>query len=814
MSENDPVALEGIPVFTGNLALLDTQVTALTKSGSTISTSTGDVHSSFGGLQAFYRAPEAEQLFATTKPVADTGLSLKSDLSTIASALSTYSDDAYPLVEKLKELKRDAGAFLVKANADDQWREDGDLVEENNNRHNEIAETWAAFQAVERACHAKIVALVGGTPLKTDDGSGKEGTYGYDAEALKHAKGLPWGDPVEESKPWWHLGEHLWDFTKGVFVDGVWGTIKGLGTLFGTDGWDAAKQAWSGLQDLTTGIILTVAAPGLLWATPENRLPGFARDSRRAMKETGKALLAWDQWGENPSRAAGAVTFNVLTTVFTGGAGGGVSGAGKAAVAAKALSFAGKAGRIIDPMTYVFKGAGAGLTKISDVMVGLKGSGAVEIPPLPDNIFTLPEGAVRFPDGTVDLPAGTAIPDGAVKLRDGTVQLPEGVVALPEGTVKSPFAEGAPYMDREGHLYDSNGNKVEDTADSPKGADTSAPRVETPVREPALVGAGGRVGDNAGDAGRAGGHQPGGDMGHHAPGGGVGNNVPANSADHSATSAAGRGPSGDNVGDHMPSARTEAPGTDPAIGHDRPGGSAADNSPPGGPGTGDGGELGHGDGSTQPLLPGSSEVRPDGARYIEEPAPEDIGAARFYDRVRADPGLLDIRTISENTGVSTDVLDRVRTHFFLTEHVVADAPGSARKAYFTPRNDIADILEAAGRRDLDPAEVVKFERFIAHEYIESHLIESGIPYLRDHPHSWDTFTNDGGPPQHYHVWPQNAADAGAHDLSLNEGKGGFNHWRGLGMDVSHVKVAPQLTNIDEVVAALKQELRLKGIELK
>ncbi len=102
-------------------------------------------------------------------------------------------------------------------------------------------------------------------------------------------------------------------------------------------------------------MILTVAAPHALWLTPEKDLPGFARDARNAMKETGKALIAYDQWGENPARAGGAVTFNVLTTVFTGGAGGGASGAGKAASAAKALSFANKASRVVDPTTYLFK---------------------------------------------------------------------------------------------------------------------------------------------------------------------------------------------------------------------------------------------------------------------------------------------------------------------------------------------------------------------------------------------------------------------------------------------------------------------------
>ncbi len=108
MSGQQPVVLEGIPVFTGDLALLDTKVTELAGDGAGIATATGDIHSSFGGLQAFYKAPEADQLFATTKPVADRGAALKSDLATITAALRTYSDDAHPLVEKLRQLKRDA----------------------------------------------------------------------------------------------------------------------------------------------------------------------------------------------------------------------------------------------------------------------------------------------------------------------------------------------------------------------------------------------------------------------------------------------------------------------------------------------------------------------------------------------------------------------------------------------------------------------------------------------------------------------------------------------------------------------------------
>ncbi|MEU5715721.1 hypothetical protein AB0G71_08000 [Streptomyces sp. NPDC020403] len=538
MSNDKPIPLDGIPVFTGDLATLDVKVTELTTAAETIATATADVHSSFGGLQAFYRAPEADQLFATTKPVATSGQTLKSDLESIASALSTYSDEVYPLVEKLKEIKRDAGAFLVKINADDKWREDGDLIDENNHRRDEIIETLAAFQEAEIACYNKIVALVCLLPLKTSDGSDSKNQYGYDAETLKHAEGLPWGDPLVESTPGWQVWEHAWDFTKGFFVDGVWGTIKGLGTLFCYDGFEAAGQAWKGLAQLGTGLVVTIAAGPAYWTAKDEDLPSWLRDSRTAMKETGKALVAWDQWGENPSRAAGAVTFNVVTTVFTGGTGGAVAGGGKAALAAKALSAAGKVGRFVDPMTYVFKGAGFGLTKVGDAMTGLKGLGTIEIPPLPDNVFTLPDGAVRLADGTVDLPAGTAIPEGAIRLADGTVRLPEGVIALPEGTVKNPFDEGAAYADLKGNLYDESGNLVqrgEDARVEPGKADADAntpdhARVETPARQPVLVGAGARVGDDLGHAGRAETDLPGNKAADRAPGG-TADHMPSSSLD-------------------------------------------------------------------------------------------------------------------------------------------------------------------------------------------------------------------------------------------------------------------------------------------
>ncbi len=276
---------------------------------------------------------------------------------------------------------------------------------------------------------------------------------------------------------------------------------------------------------------------------------------------------------------------------------------------------------------------------------------------------------------------------------------------------------------------------------------------------------------------------------------------------------------------HTTEARSgsDSPGGDPSTPHkgDSPLGAGGSHDLPG---TGDLDSLRHtGDDalghesvrhdSENSPLPGNSEARPDGARYVEEPAPEDAQAARFYDEVRANPNALDINAISSNTGINTQVLDRVRSHFFLTKHLVTQGPGATRLAYFTPRGDLAEIWQAAGQRSLSPEETIKFERYIAHEYMESHLIEAGVPYLRDEPHLWEHFQNpdESG---YYRAWPREPSDAGAHELAASENRGGLNHLRSMGFDVPNVELAPNLSNIDEVVAALFQELQSKGIDLK
>ncbi|ULR51683.1 hypothetical protein [Streptomyces deccanensis] len=526
MSEDRPVVSAEIPEFTGNLEQLETDAGDIAFDGMAVGAAGLLIDANFKQLEPFYKAPEADQLFATTAPVAAAGNDLQTELGTVSKALLDYAAEVRPLVDRLNSLRAEAAAFERRVADDDDWVADGDLIDENTARRNAVNAAWAAFQAAERACYNKIVALVGGEPLVVGDGSNKENMYGYRGEDLNNAGGLPWGDPVEESNPWYYIHEHAWDFTVGFVVDGVWGTIKGLGTLVGFNGWDAAGQAWVGLGKLATGIVIT-AVPvvgAAYWLAPDDKLPSWLRDSRTAVVETGKALIAYDEWGKNPSRAAGAVTFNVVTTIFTGGAGGAVAATGKAGAIAKAISFAGKAGRIVDPMTYIAKGIGGTAVKISDVMAGLRGiTNGTHI--------RLGEGTYQIadvPNIADDLPAGLT-PENSVRMST-----PEGeVVYLDTKTLVMHNADGTVRESLDAIRH-------ERTAEQRAGQQGGAPRT---AGEHELVGAG--AGTRAGDTAAVGGR--GGDS-LGGSGGRIGENPPVGRGDTGGTGG-GRGGGGlDDLG--------------------------------------------------------------------------------------------------------------------------------------------------------------------------------------------------------------------------------------------------------------------------
>ncbi|MGW3147314.1 hypothetical protein ACWDG1_22050 [Streptomyces sp. NPDC001177] len=357
------------------------------------------------------------------------------DLEKVGAALSAYEAEIQPLVAKLKSLKDRAQNFRLHIAGDDHWREDEDNVQLNNDLVHDVNATTHAFWQAEVTCHNKITALVHGTTLIIEDGAQKRllkrgtSTYGFTEDLLDSSDELPWGKTVEKERhglDW--LGHQIVEFGKGFFVDGLWGTIRGLGTMVGFDGLDAMGEAWTHLSKLATGIAITLTPLGTAyWLAPDDKLPAYLKESRQTVVETGKALIAYDEWGKNPARAGGAVTFNAVTTIFTGGAG----SAAKSGAVARTIGALGKAGRLVDPMTYIGKAAKFGTVKVADLFGSLKNlkagaytdvlSGAGKVQPdgsvlkIANDVPVVVGNHIEWPDGT-----RLNLDDGSVIKADGT----------------------------------------------------------------------------------------------------------------------------------------------------------------------------------------------------------------------------------------------------------------------------------------------------------------------------------------------------------------------------------------------------------
>ncbi|MYR44780.1 hypothetical protein [Streptomyces sp. SID5910] len=291
------------------------------------------------------------------------------------------------------------------------------------------------------------------------------------------------------------------------------------------------------------------------WRMPEDKLPSYLRDSRNTVKEAGKALVAWDQWGDNPARAGGAVTFNVLTTVFTGGAG----TAAKGGAVARTVGALGKTARLVDPMTYLGKAAKFGTVKVTDLFAGLRSvhagayddilSGAGRVQPdgsvvrVADDMPVIRGNVVEWPDGT-----RLNLDDGSVVRADGTaapakVELSAADRELLEQNL--PHEEGALFGagDRAGvHAAGGTAAHVGEGATGRAGGNT-APAAHAGEHS-------GNRGTDTVPARDTGGHAAGGDG--HAGGGAEGGSIPAQRGGTGGSHGGGNGPDGSPSGGRNP----------------------------------------------------------------------------------------------------------------------------------------------------------------------------------------------------------------------------------------------------------------------
>ncbi|MGY1580044.1 hypothetical protein [Streptomyces sp. MN13] len=398
---------ESIPLFTGDLGQLDHHIAALQREAVGIRDAGDMAHRQFQGLSAFYEAPEAEDLFASTAPARDAADAFAGKVEKVAEALSTYAAEVAPIAKQLEQLKSRATTFVAglrteSGEFDEKWNKDADKVAEHQALMHEVHAAQEAFWTAELACHNRITALVGGTQYVLNTGDKQliprgAHLYGYSAKVLDQAKELPWGTPVAEHHDWWdpqdfgyYFKSFVWD---GLIVDNVWGTVDGLFSLTGINGSQEFKDSWTGLVRVLVGAetYLMEGASGQK-ATTGPLATDFAQNSKPYAKDFAKALVAWDQWDENPSRAAATVVFNTVTL----GAGPlKAASAGRAGTAAKAATTVAKVGDAIDPISAAAKVTGHAIPKIAEVTASLRGAGDLAAVRGPHSVLELTDGAGR-----------------------------------------------------------------------------------------------------------------------------------------------------------------------------------------------------------------------------------------------------------------------------------------------------------------------------------------------------------------------------------------------------------------------------------
>ncbi|MFF6905575.1 hypothetical protein ACFY9Q_06520 [Streptomyces sp. NPDC012389] len=578
---------EKIPTFTGNLETLETHAASLKTTASGIRGTGRDVHTAFQALDPVYDAPEQEELLDSTIPVRDKSDEFAKKLESVSGALTGFASTARPLVTRMNQLREDAEKFVADNKDDDDWQEDQGKIDENARLVREVGTTWVAFQGVERDAANKITSLVGGTRFVADDGSHKAGMYGFRESDVKDAKETPWGTADEREytglrAAWEWTKDNVGGGLKGFFVDGVWGTVKGLANMVNVFDWDTFKETWSGIGDIFGGISGYIITP-YDWAMDKMFGPAdhTDRDRRKAaLRDFGKALVAWDEWGKEPSRAFGVVVFNGLTL----GAGSllKLGRSGKLGVGAEAATAVGKAGALVDPMSYLGKAVGLTKLKVGDFMESLK--------------------------------AGQAGVDDMARNTPTTASPRTGEVTTPPGFEYVDHAGNKRVVGSDGYIRDEHGNVVPDTEPVVEPHKNDLPDVKeresTPAEERVLEGAGGpgRVENGTGYPNGAA-HPAG---GSHLTGSGDAQSTPSTGG-HAADHSTGRGvdthpPSGGSGGVHTPSGEGGGHGTRGHSGHDA-GGHGDGPDTPSGTGGADGPSSG--DGSGPGDLPGSGSGMPE-----------------------------------------------------------------------------------------------------------------------------------------------------------------------------------------------------------
>ncbi|MGI5188950.1 hypothetical protein ACQEVI_12495 [Promicromonospora sp. CA-289599] len=327
-----------------------------------------DVVGAWYGLRADYQAPEADQLLSALDPVRSDTARLGDDLEQVATALGRFAQDLRAIKSAFDVVRADAWTFHARISTNPEWEFDPELVAQNTTLLGRVNSVQVQLWDAERECANAIRAIDCLAPWNAgvSDGPADPNTFGLTEIPTETA--MPWGAPVEQKE---HcpasavtsVRSAVWDgFAKDVIGEG----FLGLGGLIGLDehGFSAETftATWGGMGAL---IGRDPASGQWSWGTAGD-----------AWLETGKSLVAWDMWEEDPARAFGTAAGNILLTVATLGTGAAIKGVATAGRTGQVLSATMQGARILgnamDPIAVLRGGTSlVSTTRATGVTAGL-----------------------------------------------------------------------------------------------------------------------------------------------------------------------------------------------------------------------------------------------------------------------------------------------------------------------------------------------------------------------------------------------------------------------------------------------------------
>lgn len=283
------ISAAGIPMIEADVEALSGLAAALGAAGGDFATAGADLHTTWQGLAAHYRAPEAEYLFASTGPVRDTTMSVGEDVEVVASTLAAYAEEVRRIQARLEALRVAAGDFEASVAHQPEWSADRANVDRSNELLGQVTAAMLDFDDAQRRCANAIGALHGGSAYRISDGDGiaELGEFGSTAAELRamadRDAGVAWGRTAELDDD--AVDEGNWLADAGHTVLDVAGLVPGLGEVA-----DGANAAWYAADGDHVNAALSAAAmvPFGGWAATGAK---FARRGSRAARSDNLAQI-------------------------------------------------------------------------------------------------------------------------------------------------------------------------------------------------------------------------------------------------------------------------------------------------------------------------------------------------------------------------------------------------------------------------------------------------------------------------------------------------------------------------------------------